>query len=180
MFGSKFYSKESVLYPLDPPKYQTLTGKNLMKLSMYPEPASNWRWSWNHWHIMMINDVDEDGWIYSSMRFGSYHWSGVGKFGNFVRRRIWIRMVERVASSYGDLRNGEDDSDVEETLEILPDYKDTRSRDVTELLNAETTKGAQESLSGPKVSAARPIADTKPSLQEEDSIISFSGQADQS
>lgn len=180
LFGSKFYSKESVLYPLDPPKYQTLTGKNLMKLSMYPEPASNWRWSWNHWHIMMINDVDEDGWIYSSMRFGSYHWSGVGKFGNFVRRRIWIRMVERVASSYGDLRNGDDDSDVEETLEILPGYKDTRSRDVTERLNAETTKGAHKSLSGPKVSTTPPIADTKPYSEEEDSIISFSGQAGQS
>jgi hypothetical protein len=88
-------------------------------------------------------------------------------------------MVERVASSYGDLRNGEDDSDVEESLEILPGYKDTRSRDVTEHLNAETTKGAQESLSGPKVSTARPIADNKPYSEEADSIISFSGQAGQ-
>jgi hypothetical protein len=95
LFGSKLYSKESVLYPLDPPKYQTLTGQNLTHLSMYPEPANNWHWSWEQWHVMMINDVDEEGWIYSAVRFGSYHWAGVGKFGNFVRRRIWVRLAER-------------------------------------------------------------------------------------
>lgn len=115
LFGSKLYSKESVLYPLDPPKYQTLTGQNLSSITMYPEPANNWHWSWKQWHVMMINDVDEEGWIYSAVRFGGYHWTGVGKFGNFVRRRIWIRMSERskIGDDEEDTEEGGDEADDE-------------------------------------------------------------------
>lgn len=125
MFGSKAYSKQSVLYPLDPPKYQTLTGQNLTNIYMYPEPPANWRWSWNNWHVMMINDVDEEGWIYSAIRFGSYHWTGVGKFGNFVRRRIWVRLVERVDNPSDSLEYlSEDEEDKEKVLWVSPNFKD--------------------------------------------------------
>ena len=121
VFGSKYYSKESVLYPLDPPKYQTLKGENLSDLSMYPEPSYNWKWSWNQWHVMMINDVDEEGWIYSKLRFGSYHWTGVGKFGNFARRRIWIRMAEKIDDALLDISSdeeGRDETDDENVVQF--------------------------------------------------------------
>lgn len=149
LFGSKMFSKQSVLYPLDPPKYQTLTGQNLVNLSMYPEPAHNWMWCWKKWHVMMINDVDEEGWIYSPIRFGSYKWTGVGKFGNFVRRRIWVRMVERL--NYEGLTDDETTSDSEngsesdgketeeekerkhEILHVLPTFKDIGSRNNNEI-----------------------------------------------
>ncbi|GAV27053.1 hypothetical protein PMKS-000514 [Pichia membranifaciens] len=121
LFGSKMFCKQSVLYPLDPPKYQALTGQNLTSLSMYPEPGNNWRWCWKKWHVIMIKDVDEEGWIYSTIRFGSYNWTGVGKFGNFVRRRIWVRMVERVHTE----DKGDSDSEEEqETIEVSPNFKD--------------------------------------------------------
>lgn len=130
ILGIKLYSGQSVLYPLDPPKYQTLTGKNLTNLSMYPEPANNWKWCWKKWHVMMINDVDDEGWIYSKVRFGSYKWSGVGRFGDFVRRRIWLRMVERVhtekdyLSETSTANNSESGSDIEETIWVSPSFKD--------------------------------------------------------
>lgn len=142
LFGSKMFCKQSVLYPLDPPKYQTLTGQNLVNLSMYPEPAHNWMWCWKKWHVMMINDVDEEGWIYSPIRFGSYKWTGVGKFGNFVRRRIWVRMVERInyehladdettsesESEIGDKETEEEKEKKNEILHVLPTFKDIHAR----------------------------------------------------
>lgn len=131
LFGSKFYGKQSVLYPIDPPKYQTLTGKNLTNLAMYPEPGHDWNWRWKHWHVMMINDVDEEGWIYSAIRFGSYKWSGVGKFGNFVRRRIWVRMAERTTTCKSYIRrnavaNGID-SELESVINVSSNYKDLKN-----------------------------------------------------
>lgn len=121
LFGSKMFCKQSVLYPLDPPKYQALTGQNLTSLSMYPEPGNNWRWCWKKWHVIMIKDVDEEGWIYSTIRFGSYNWTGVGKFGNFVRRRIWVRMVERVHTENSSSSDSEEE---QETIEVSPNFKD--------------------------------------------------------
>lgn len=160
MFGSKLFSKQSVLYPLDPPKYQTLTGQNLTNLSMYPEPAHNWKWCWKHWHVMMINDVDEEGWIYSSIRFGSYHWSGIGKFGNFVRRRIWVRMVEpidKINPADDEVSSESSESDDigvgnkinHKTLHVLPNYKDIHDK--------YTKTSHRRSYFGKKCSSLNPI-----------------------
>lgn len=156
LFGSKLYSKESVLYPLDPPKYQTLTGQNLANLAMYPEPANNWHWSWKQWHVMMINDVDEEGWIYSAIRFGGYHWTGAGKFGNFVRRRIWIRMSERSkVDDDEEATSGESDEDTDaqhdlekETIFVNPNFVRTRESPAQSINNnhAEPRKSNDLSL----------------------------------
>lgn len=127
LFGSKMFCKQSVLYPLDPPKYQTLTGQNLTSLAMYPEPGNNWRWCWKKWHVIMIKDVDEEGWIYSTIRFGSYNWTGVGKFGNFVRRRIWVRMVERVHTD----DNISSSDEEQEVIEVSPNFKDLLGKEDT-------------------------------------------------
>ncbi|KAH3662383.1 hypothetical protein OGAPHI_005635 [Ogataea philodendri] len=96
MLGIPMYSKESLLYPLDPPKFQTLKGHAITSLNLYPLPSKSWKWSWNHWYILMIKDVDQEGWVYSHIRFGSRKWKGIGRFGNFVRRRVWVRKREMV------------------------------------------------------------------------------------
>ncbi|KAG7893760.1 hypothetical protein KL908_002814 [Ogataea polymorpha] len=94
LLGIPMYSRESLLYPLDPPKFQTLRGHAITSLNLYPLPSRSWRWSWNNWFILMIQDVDQEGWVYSKVRFGSRKWKGVGRFGNFVRRRVWVRKRE--------------------------------------------------------------------------------------
>ncbi|KAG7748834.1 hypothetical protein KL911_002210 [Ogataea haglerorum] len=96
VLGMPLYSRESLLYPLDPPKFQTLKGHAITSLSLYPLPSRSWRWSWNNWFILMIQDVDQEGWVYSKVRFGSSKWKGIGRFGNFVRRRVWVRKRELV------------------------------------------------------------------------------------
>lgn len=101
--GNHIYSKDSIIYPIDPPKFQTIWGDNLESLRLYPDPGLNWEWGWKNWHVLMIDDVDEEGWIYSNFRFGSKHWSGVGRLGKFVRRRIWIRLTNQIQDSNQDL-----------------------------------------------------------------------------
>ncbi|VEU21347.1 DEKNAAC102396, partial [Brettanomyces naardenensis] len=78
VFGVPMYSNRSLFHPIDPPKFQTLNGHSLGNMGMYPLPGRNSRWSWRSWQVLMINDVDEDGWIYSSFRFGSRRWRGKG------------------------------------------------------------------------------------------------------
>ncbi|GMG40590.1 unnamed protein product [Ambrosiozyma monospora] len=95
LFGIPLYGSDPILTPFDPPKFETLSGLKVPNMYHYPLPGKSWVWCWKSWHILMIKDVDEEGWIYARMRFGSHHWKGVGKFGNFVRRRIWIRKRER-------------------------------------------------------------------------------------
>ncbi|ODV83715.1 hypothetical protein CANARDRAFT_29705 [[Candida] arabinofermentans NRRL YB-2248] len=96
-FGIPLFSKKSLLFPLDPPTYQTLKGSDVNILNLYPLPGRNWAWAWDSWHVLMINDVDEEGWMYSNVRFGSRKWKGVAKFGNFVRRRVWVRLRVKTA-----------------------------------------------------------------------------------
>lgn len=115
-FGSKMYTNNSVLYPIDPPKYQTLSGKKINSISLYPDTG---KWIWPKWHVLLINDVDEEGWIYSSIRFGSEKWSGIGKFGNFVRRRIWIRMAESA-----------EETQATETLGIIKPKKSENAKEI--------------------------------------------------
>lgn len=90
--GNHIYTTQSI-YPLDPPKLQTLWGDRISSLSMYPDPGLEWKWGWNKWHILKLGDLDEDGWFYSNYRFGSKHWIGVGTMGKFVRRRILVRLA---------------------------------------------------------------------------------------
>lgn len=94
VFGVQMYSNKSML-AWDPPKFETLDGHSLGKAGIYPLPDANWRWSWQNWHVLMINDVDEEGWIYSTTRFGSRNWKGKSGFFKFIRRRIWVRMAEK-------------------------------------------------------------------------------------
>lgn len=95
-FGISLFSQNSLITPVDPPVYQTLKGDPIPDLKLIPLPDFHWQWAWPHWSIAMIGDVDEDGFVYSHVRFSSKRWKGVYKFGNFVRRRIWIRRRDRI------------------------------------------------------------------------------------
>lgn len=120
VFGSKIYTQQQLFYPVDPPKFQTLTGMKLQSLELYPEPNHNWKWVWNKWHVLMINDVDENGWIYSKVSFNSKNWTSAGQFGKFARRRIWIRMMKKTHDDF----TTEQDDEVENTLSVLEPAKE--------------------------------------------------------
>ncbi|GME80041.1 unnamed protein product [Ambrosiozyma monospora] len=78
LFGIPLYGSDPILTPFDPPKFETLSGLKVANMYHYPLPGKSWVWCWKSWHILMIKDVDEEGWIYARMRFGSHHWKGVG------------------------------------------------------------------------------------------------------
>ncbi|TID30004.1 hypothetical protein CANINC_001373 [Pichia inconspicua] len=120
MFGSKVYTQQQLFYPVDPPKFQTLSGMKLQSLELYPEPNKDWKWVWDKWHVLMINDVDEYGWIYSKVRFNSNHWTSAGRFGKFARRRIWIRMMEKESEDSSIAQ----DEDAQSTLSVLQPAKE--------------------------------------------------------
>ncbi|KAK6455974.1 sporulation-specific protein 73 [Scheffersomyces xylosifermentans] len=100
LLGIPLYSKKSLLPIIDPSTYQSLTGKKLHvpfdDLINYPLPDFGWQWSWDTWYVLMYDDVDDQGWVYSSLLFNAHvsdgKWKGKYYFGNFVRRRIWVRM----------------------------------------------------------------------------------------
>ncbi|ODQ80069.1 hypothetical protein BABINDRAFT_28536, partial [Babjeviella inositovora NRRL Y-12698] len=99
LFGIPMFSKHSLLEPLDPPSYQSvntnndvLQGYHRAILELYPLPDLLWDWAWDSWCILMNNDVDDQGWIYLRFFFQSSLWHGKSKLGNFVRRRIWVRL----------------------------------------------------------------------------------------
>lgn len=98
-FGIPLFSNKTLLPLLDPQTYQLLDGKTInltySNINNYPLPDMNWEWSWDKWYLLMANDVDDQGWLYSVMMFNSSHWKGRYRFGNFVRRRIWVRMRNR-------------------------------------------------------------------------------------
>lgn len=98
-FGIPVFSNRSLIPLLDPPNYQLLDGRSMIlihdNIDNYPLPDLNWKWSWSTWYVLMLNDVDGHGWIYSHINFSSKKWKGHYNFGNFVRRRIWIRLRER-------------------------------------------------------------------------------------
>ncbi len=94
ILGIPMYTSKSLLQPLDPPKFQTLNGKALESTLMYPLPGSNWCWVWKEWHILMLDNMDENGWTYSSTGFRGRCWYDAKCLGAFVRRRLWLRMAE--------------------------------------------------------------------------------------
>lgn len=99
MFGIPVFSDKSLVPLLDPSNFQAIDGKNLRlinnNLHNLPLPGLNWQWDWDTWYILMLNDVDDQGWIYSKWLFRSHHWKGKYYFGNFIRRRVWIRLRKR-------------------------------------------------------------------------------------
>lgn len=101
-FGIPLFSNRSLIPMVDPSTYQLLKGNGVTlsynNMKNYPLPDLGWEWSWDEWYVLMANDVDDQGWIYSSIIFNSNHWKGKYRFGNFVRRRVWMRMRNRTTS----------------------------------------------------------------------------------
>ncbi|EGV63536.1 hypothetical protein CANTEDRAFT_114386 [Yamadazyma tenuis ATCC 10573] len=102
IFGIPMFSSNSLIPMLDPSSFQLLNGQNLKvidnNLNNLPLPDLNWQWHWECWYVLMLNDVDDQGWIYSKINFNSHHWKGKYYFGNFIRRRVWIRLRHRSLS----------------------------------------------------------------------------------
>lgn len=95
--GVPYYSSQLLLPFIDPLEFEKVGGGRLLiphhNLNHYPLPGPQWEWSWPHWYVFMGEDVDDEGWVYARMLFSKYgHWKGKYYPGNFVRRRIWIRL----------------------------------------------------------------------------------------
>lgn len=97
LFGIPIYSDKSLLPVIDPAGYQLLNGNNLLlndnNMRNYPLPDLGWEWIWDSWYVLMADDVDDQGWIYSGIGFHWGHWKGKYRLGDFVRRRIWVRLM---------------------------------------------------------------------------------------
>lgn len=101
LFGIPLFSNNILIPYLDPSHYQLLNGNDILlnynNINNYPLPDLNWKWCWESWYVLMIDDVDDQGWVYLHMLFrrnGS--WKGKYYFGNFVRKRIWMKMRYQV------------------------------------------------------------------------------------
>lgn len=96
-FGVPFFSGKSLLPLLDPPLYLRLNGKRVRlpydSLENSVLPDFDWSWSWSLWYVLMMHDVDELGWVYLGV-WGKW-WHGKYRFGDCVRRRVWVRMRHR-------------------------------------------------------------------------------------
>lgn len=95
-FGIPVFSSNLLIPWFDPPTYQSLRGTGLMisenRIVNYPLPDNGWAWKWDTWYVLMIHDMDDEGWMYLHICFSDlFRWSGQYRFGKFVRRRIWIR-----------------------------------------------------------------------------------------
>ncbi|KAK6461994.1 hypothetical protein DFJ63DRAFT_206959 [Scheffersomyces coipomensis] len=121
LFGIPLFSKNSLIPIIDPSNFQLLNGKTLLltynQLQYYNLPDFNWSWCWDKWYILMYHDVDDQGWIYSNFFFSNSisdkSWKGKYYHGNFIRRRIWIKLRKKVD-------NGSDvDDDNEECNESI-------------------------------------------------------------
>lgn len=108
ILGFPFYTK--YMLPCDPPSFTNINGSKITNLKLFPLPDLNWNWTWDKWYVIMSDDTDDQGWIYS-WRFGSNHWRGEQKFGCFVRKRLWLRLREK------DLINTIDDEEEEKDYE---------------------------------------------------------------
>lgn len=97
VFGMPLFSRKSLIPYLDPPLFMRLNGKQVRlpydSLSNFVLPDFGWKWSWTLWYVLMMSDVDELGWHYLNV-WGKW-WHGKYRFGDTVRRRVWIRMREK-------------------------------------------------------------------------------------
>lgn len=96
LFGVAHYSHKSLFPVIDPPPYQRLDGLTVLlnynSISNYPLPDLGWLWAWEQWYVLMLNDVDESGWVYLFMFAKWSRWHGKYYWGDYVRRRLWVRM----------------------------------------------------------------------------------------
>jgi hypothetical protein len=71
-------------------------------LAMDSAHGEAWKWKQDRWYVDMRGDVDEEGWEYALYWNGRYWWCGGnwhGKavwFHGWVRRRRWVRDMERI------------------------------------------------------------------------------------
>lgn len=97
MFGVPLFSGKSLLPLLDPPRYLRLDGKRVKlaydSIDNFVLPDFDWAWTWSLWYVVMMCDVDESGWAYLS--FWGKRWHGHFRFGDSVRRRVWVRLRQR-------------------------------------------------------------------------------------
>lgn len=100
MFGIPLFLNKALIPVFDPATFQLANGKNLSinydKIDNFHLPDLDWVWAWPKWYVLMLNDVDDQGWLYLGISFRlRHHWKGKYYFGNFVRRRIWVRLRQK-------------------------------------------------------------------------------------
>ncbi|SGZ56994.1 CIC11C00000000198 [Sungouiella intermedia] len=98
--GIPMFSRNSLIPFIDPPLFQRIDGLTVLlpldKIENYPLPDLGWVWSWHKWYVLMLNDVDDQGWMYQLVFLQlQLKWHGAYYFGDFVRRRLWVRMRQR-------------------------------------------------------------------------------------
>lgn len=100
LFGIALFSSKSLIPLLDPSPYLRLNGRRVKlpydSLDNYVLPDFDWKWTWSTWYVLMFNDADELGWLYLGV-WGK-RWHGKHRFGDCVRKRVWLRMRERCLS----------------------------------------------------------------------------------
>lgn len=98
-FGIPLFSRKSLIPLLDPPAYQRLDGSKVLlsfdAIDNYPLPDLDWTWAWTLWYVLMLNDVDELGWMYLLCFWWLLNWHGKYYFGDFSRKRLWARLRSR-------------------------------------------------------------------------------------
>lgn len=97
VFGIPLFLNKALIPVFDPATFQLANGKNLAinydNIDNFHLPDLDWAWAWPKWYVLMLNDVDDQGWLYLGISFKLRHrWKGKYYFGNFVRRRIWVRL----------------------------------------------------------------------------------------
>ncbi|KAH3667840.1 hypothetical protein WICMUC_005240 [Wickerhamomyces mucosus] len=77
-------------------QWQSSYETSFRDIRLIPFDDINWKWCWQDWYVVMLNDVDDKGWSYNHTLKGD-HWKGVFRFrgASFVRRRIWCRLKIR-------------------------------------------------------------------------------------
>ncbi|KAI0033178.1 hypothetical protein K488DRAFT_85181 [Vararia minispora EC-137] len=105
ILSTQLYSSLSLL-PTDPPPFTIPEGACLDKsqpelsFSEYPLPDGSWEWVSSAWMIDMRDDgeVSYDGFEYNWI-FRRHHWRPDCRFGGFVRRRRFVRLMVRRAKA---------------------------------------------------------------------------------
>lgn len=120
LFGIGLFSRKSLFPLVDPSPYTRLDGSKvtlpLDTLESYPIPDLGWEWRWPRWYVLMQEDVDESGWMYLSLFWSmNSRWHGKYYFGDFVRRRLWVRVRSRK------IDNTKDDVEESEPIRLSGD-----------------------------------------------------------
>ncbi|THH11100.1 hypothetical protein EW145_g875 [Phellinidium pouzarii] len=131
LFSTPRYSSQSLL-PKDPPPFSVASPladggpasnpkhrQANVSLVDYPLPDGNWQWASSEWMIdMRDGNVQHDGFEYNWIfRRNKWHSKG-GRLnaGAWVRRRRWVRLMERPPLSA--LRHNEEHGSTTDTIEV--------------------------------------------------------------